>query len=67
MQVYRLVNEAEEILATIVEFDNGKTVTNWETSQEPGSTVVWNCLADAKKIHSKNEKWVVRGPVLVLP
>ena len=51
MQIFRLQNDEDEIVATVVEFDNGTVVTSWETTEEPQSIAVWRSLAEAKKIH----------------
>lgn len=66
MQIFRLVNSNDEILANIIELDNGKAVTSWETTQEPKSVVVWDSLSDARKIHSKNPGWKIVGPVATI-
>lgn len=51
MQIYRLTNRDDEVVATVVEFDNGKVVTSWETEGMPQSLAVWDNLDDAVGIH----------------
>jgi hypothetical protein len=39
------------VVAEGVEFTDGTTVIRWRTESGPQSTVVWDVLADARKVH----------------